>query len=389
MGCGHSIFEDDEIQMKLKEKKDQFMIDKENYEKLKKNSKHSVCLEERAANVNTEEEFVQLVEDEALNILNSDLSKPQGISALHLLIAKKVIKKNIISNMNIKRFVGRDQFTIFQSIVDEDDMEYVQNIGQQLNLPGKDNSQILTYSGKYYKNPFLEKIVSNLKHDSEFYLPNCMLYLVKSDLQNSQRMIDLGEVIDYNANIRNLLVYLEPILPEDYKHSKSKNPFYTANCSNLSYFFDAINKSLTLDNLAFVCDQRVNMKFTKYALNQFFSIFENPKCTIESLVLINIDIVESEIYRFHSLFKKCKSLKYFIYQPPWQTDSYLSKMTDCIKISKSLKFVVFFHGRKCSDEQIEKSSTILTNSLKLHKVLFEDNYYYLRTVKKKMSGEVG
>lgn len=510
MGCGHSnILEDDEMAKKIRERKEKFYIYKENYKKL---LKCSLTLEERISNLESEEDIKSIIKEEGINIYENEMSRAQGTEALNLLIANRILFRNIITSINLKKYVYNEQLLILESLEEDDDFEIVSEIADKLSLPtgikknnsitssnkllnndiiinnniktkkknkrdsvniynnndynefniktiktkikennknknvfdfkdknasnlnnnnnkhtririnselipitnekklsnaspfnlinnnnnkkdcknyisydmpsNKNNSDILTYYAGNHKGPFLEFIVLNLKYEKAFYYPNVFLHLTKSDLQNSQRMIDLGEVIDLNPNINNLLVYLEPILPEDYKHSKSKHGYYTSNCSNLSYFFDAINQSLTLVNLAFISHQRVNMKFTDEALTKFFDIFANVDCKIEALVLINVDFKEKEIHRFESLFKNSKTLKYFVFQPSWPTDYLLSKITDCMLYSKILEFVVFFHGRKCSDEEIDRASSKLMQGLKLKKVFFEDNYYFLINLRK-------
>ena len=375
MGCSQSIVENDEMQEKFKERKERFYNNKRSYMQLLKSSE---LLGLKIKQVITKEEIDILIYDEGRNIYENDLSREEGKQALYLLATKELLLKSIKSNVNLHSIINQELLN-FESLIEEDDFEYVEELSNKLNLCQNEN--VICYSAKIFNEQYINHVIDNLKYENIFYLSTSFLYLVKSDLQNSQRMIDLGEIIDLNPNIKNLLVYLEPVLTDDYIHSKSKHHQYKANCSNLSYFFDAIRISPTMVTLTIICDQRVGMKLTSEALDKFFEIFIQAKCNIRSLVLINFDIKENELHRFNEIFKYATQLKYFIYQPPWPTDVVLNKISEALKFSKSLEFFVFFHGRKCSDDEIDKVIKVINIHTNIKKAFFEDNYFYLKSVK--------
>lgn len=380
MGCSHSIVEDDEMKEKLKIRKEKFLKDKFNYEKLIKTDE---LLMFKVKQILTKEEINKLVYDEGRSIYDNDMSRDEGKDALYLLVTKELISKCIRRQVNLQYAIHRT-LKLSESLIEEEDIEIITSMVKQMKLPSK--ADILVYSAKYFFEEFIEFVIGNLKYEPSLYLPSVFFYLIKSDLQNSQRMIDLGEIIDFNPDIKNLLVFLEPFIPSDYNHSKSKQlHYYKANCSNLIYFFDAIKISPTMENLCIISDQRVGMKLTTEAIDRFFEIFieAESKCRIVSLTLINFDIKESELHRFINVFKFASSLKYFIFQPSWPNDTVLSNITEALKYSKFLDLFVFFHGRKCSDNELNKTMNIIHKYTNIKKTLFEDNFYYLKMINEK------
>lgn len=374
MGCHQSIVEDNEMQEKFKERKSKFEQNRENYHLLQNSNKQ---LFEKAKKVTNIAELESLIYDEGRNIYDNNISKGAGAQAIYLLITKELLIKKIIRDVNLHDIIHKTIY-IGETYLENDDIEEVDMLINNLHLPT--NTDIVLYSAMNYKEFLQQHVIDNLKYETIFYLENIFLHLIKSDIQNSQRMIDLGEIIDINPNIKNLLVYIEPILVDEYNHKKSKQKIYKANCSNLSYFFDAIRKSISMENLCIISDQKVQMKLTNEVLEKFFSIFDNENCNIKSLVLINFDIKEKDIIKFNNLFKNAKNLKYFIFQPPWPNDVYLDKISEAVKFSKTLELFVFFHGKKCSEDELDKAIININKSC-IKKAFFEDNFYYLRNIK--------
>lgn len=374
MGCGHSnLLDNEDFKKKYEKRREEYFIHEKYWKRIYGISNE---LKDKIHLVQSMDDLDKLIVDEGRNIYEAELSKEQGKNAIYTLAAKEFLTRNLIKNIDVDRFI-KDEFHIFQNYEIEDIHE-LEEIIDQLNLPSC--ADILTYNGYIYTENFLDYVNDNLKYNSEFYKENCVLYLTKADVQSSKRMIDLGEIIDFNDPIKNLLVFLEPIKPKDYNHSKSKNQEYISNCSNLSFFFDAIYHSITVENLCIISHQRVVMKLTEEAVHKFFRIFDNPYSRIKSLVLINTDIQDQDLFRFKDVFINSK-IKVFIIQPPWPTDYILSKIIELLSYSKTIELFVFFHGRKCSDEKIEESKLAIMNMPNIKKAYFEDNYYYLKSLK--------
>jgi hypothetical protein len=376
MGCGNSnLLDNDELKIKLEKRKNNYAIHEEHWNRI---YEVSDVIKKRVTEIVTLKDIDALWIDEGRNIYEVDLSKEQGRNAIYTLAAKEFLLRNLIKNANIDRFI-KDEFLILQTC----EVEEIPDIEEIIDkIEFTKHADITTYNGYLYEEVFLPYVIDNLKYNKQFHLENCFLYLTKRDIQTSKRMIDLGEFIDFNDPIKNLVVFLEPIRPVDYNHSMSKNQEYISNCSNLSFFFDAINKSDTLENIGFICNQRVLMKFTQECVEKFFSKFINLESRLQSLALINIDIQDNDLFRFKEVFKHSK-IKIFIYQPPWPTDFILREITNHICISKTLELVVFFDGRKCSEEQLEASKINLLKVENIKKVYFEDNFYYQRSLKNK------
>ncbi len=374
MGCGNSNTSHKEDF--FDGQKDRKPIYEENLNNFNEIKKQSESLEPSILNAKSVEEIDNIVKEEGKYIYEAELSKVQGKKAIYTLAAREFFTREIIRGINIYQSVLNEFFSSQQmEIVEEED---IKTIISGLNLSS--NSNILYYHGDKFKSPFFEYVIDNLKYNKEFYLANVIFHVTKSDFQSSKRMTDLGQIIDFNIPIRNLLVIIEPINNSDYDPVKAMKQELVANCSNLTFFFEAIINSVTVVNLAFVSIQHLVMKLTFECIEYFFKTIGNPLSRIKSLVLINLDINKDKIIMFKETFQLSK-LEVFVFQPPFPDDDILIQITDCLTYSKTIKLIIIFHCNQCSEAVMEICKVRLQKIPTTECVYFEEDYFFIRNLK--------
>lgn len=374
MGCGNSNTSQKEDF--FDGQKDRKPIYEENVENFNEIKKQSESLVPSILNAKTVEEIDNIVKNEGKYIYEAELSKVQGKKSIYTLAAREFFTREIIREINVYQCVLNEFLSCQQmEVVEENDIKTITN-----NLNLSKNANILYYHGDKFKSPFFEYVIDNLKYNKEFYLANVIFHVTKSDFQSSKRMTDLGQIIDFNIPIRNLLVILEPINKSDYDPVKAVKQELVANCSNLTFFFEAIINSITVVNLAFVSMQHIVMKLTFECIEFFFKTIGNPLSRIKSLVLINLDINKDKIFMFKETFQKSK-IEVFVFQPPFPDDDILIQITDCLTYSKTIKLIIIFHCNQCSEAVMEICKVKLQKIQTTECVYFEEDYFFIRNLK--------
>lgn len=368
MGCGHSnVLEDEEIE-------DKYNLSHDLY---KRNLHHANILVEDQPDIISRIEnscssipkLELLLEEFKTSYISKGISEDELKQAIYTIAAFHYLKSKEKINFEIKNFLYNELLCL--KTYEYHEVNLFKNLTfDSLSLPEK--SDITVYEGNQYPSEYCRYIFDNLKYNKAFYKEVIFLKLYSEDLQNSQKMIDLGEIIRHNNAINTVVISLEPIV--NYDHKKYKEMKYYCNCSNLSYIFDVLNDCKNLKNFAIVSNQKLNMKLTEEATKKFFDIF-NSSCSIDALVLINFDIKEKAYKKFSNVLDK---MKLFVLQPTYPSDRLLEIITRSTVMSKTLEIAIFLLSTKCSNYAIQKAYRSLNKSTSLKRFFFEDNYYFLK-----------
>lgn len=381
MGCGNSnLLQDEEIA-------DKYNLSHDLY---KRNLHHAnILVEDQPEIANKIENSCSsipklklLFEEFKSSYISKGISEDELTQAVYTIAAFHYLKSQEKIDFDIKNFVYNELLCL-KTYEDHEISLFKNMVYSTLSLP--DRSDITVYEGNQYPVEYCRYIFDNLKYNKVFYKEIIFLKLYSEDLQNSQKMIDLGEIIRHNKSINTIILFLEPII--GYDHRKYKEMKYYCNCSNLSYIFDALLDNYKIKNLVIVSHQKLNMKLTEEATKKFFEIF-NSSCDIESLVLINFDLKEKAYKKFSKLFAENK-LKLFVLQPTYPSDRLLANITKSILMSKTLEIAILLLSTKCSNYAMQKAHRCLNKSTSLKRFFFEDNYYFLKHSSKKKKSKDG